>query len=203
MDVPETRYAQSGDLFIAYQVVGDGPFDLVLFPGGDSHVEYNWQVPIFREMMFQFASFSRLIVFDKRGTGLSDRVGGLPDLETRMDDIRAVMDAAHSERAAVFGASEGVPMSILFAATYPERCWALALYGGMARMLRAPDYPWGRTEIEWRQGMARFKARWTTPGARSRRLADPRRQTRRKRRSELSLAFCGTESVQAPRRRFR
>jgi pimeloyl-ACP methyl ester carboxylesterase len=93
-----TQYAQSGDVFITYQVVGDGPFDVVLFPGGDSHVEFNWQVPIFREILTTLASFSRLIVFDKRGTGMSDRVAGLPDLETRMDDVRAVMDTAGSER---------------------------------------------------------------------------------------------------------
>jgi class 3 adenylate cyclase len=165
MDVPETRYARSGDVSIAYQVAGDGPFDLVLIPGSGSHVEFIWQVPVFRVLLERLASFSRLLFFDKRGTGMSDRVAGIADLETRMDDVRAVMDAAGSERAAVFGASEGVPLGILFAATYPDRCWALVLYGGMARRLRAPGYPWGPTEAEYRQWIAEEKAWFTTPGA--------------------------------------
>ena len=107
MAVPETRYARSGDVSIAYQVVGDGPFDLVLIPGAGSHVEFIWQVPVLRLMLERLSSFSRLLFFDKRGTGMSDRIAGIADLETRMDDVRAVMDAAGSERAAVFGASEG------------------------------------------------------------------------------------------------
>jgi class 3 adenylate cyclase/pimeloyl-ACP methyl ester carboxylesterase len=164
VQVPETRYAYSGDVGIAYQVVGEGPFDVVCIPGADSHVEFIWQVPFAKAILDGIASYARLIQFDKRGTGMSDRVTGIADLETRMDDIRAVMDAAGSERAAIFGASEGVPLGILFAGTYPERCWALVLYGGMARMLRAPDYPYGRTEEEWRQGIARLRERWTTPG---------------------------------------
>jgi class 3 adenylate cyclase/pimeloyl-ACP methyl ester carboxylesterase len=164
VELPETRYAQSGDVAIAFQVVGDGPFDAVWVPGGFSHVEFIRQVPVFKTLLDGLASFSRVIFFDKRGTGMSDRVVGIPDLETRMDDVRAVMDAAGSEHAAVFGPSESVPMSVLFAATYPERTWALALYGGMARMLRAPDYPWGETEAEYRQAMARSKALWVTPG---------------------------------------
>jgi class 3 adenylate cyclase len=164
VELPETRYAQSGDVAIAFQVVGDGPFDVVWVPGGFSHVEFIWQVPVFKVLLDALASFSRVIFFDKRGTGMSDRVVGIPDLETRMDDVRAVMDAAGSERAAVFGPSEGVPMSVLFAATYPERTWALVLYGGMAKVLRAPDYPWGETEAEYRQAMARSKALWMTRG---------------------------------------
>ncbi|MFY9579248.1 MAG: alpha/beta hydrolase, partial [Gaiellaceae bacterium] len=128
MDMPETRYAQSGDVHIAYQVVGDGPFDVVCIPGSTSHVEYAWEIPLFRAYYERLASYSRLMVFDKRGTGMSDRVTDLSTLEVRMDDVRAVMDAVGSERAAIVGASEGVPMSILFAATYPERAWALVLY---------------------------------------------------------------------------
>ena len=145
---PETRYARSGDVSVAYQVVGDGPFDVVFVPPTVSHVEIGWDVPgmqVFREGI---ASFARFIHFDKRGTGMSDRVAGAPTLETRMDDVRAVMDAAGSERAAVIGWSEGVAMSALFAATYPDRAWALVLYGGAARELRAPDYRWGPTEAE-------------------------------------------------------
>lgn len=141
---PETRYARSGDVSIAYQVVGDGPFDVVFVPPTVSHVELGWDVRGMRLLRERISSFARLIHFDKRGTGMSDRVAGAPTLETRMDDVRAVMDAAGSERAAMIGWSEGVAMCALFAATYPERAWALVLYGGAARELRAPDYPGGR-----------------------------------------------------------
>ncbi len=126
------RYAQSGDVSIAYQVTGDGPFDLVLVPGFTSHLEFDWEEPRHAAFLERLASFSRLIRLDKRGTGLSDRHGGIADLETRMDDVRAVMDAVGSERAALFGYHEGGPMSILFAATYPERTRALALSGTFA-----------------------------------------------------------------------
>ena len=121
--VPTTRYAKSGDVHIAYQVVGEGPVDLVLILGWFSHLEYQWEDPALARFLNRLASFSRLIVFDKRGTGLSDRVAesALPTLEQRMDDIRAVMDAAGSNRAAMFGVSEGGPLSTLFAATYPAR----------------------------------------------------------------------------------
>ena len=118
---PETRYARSGDVSIAYKVVGEGPFDVVRIPVFVSHVELEWQVPAIAAFQRRLASFCRVIRFDKRGTGMSDRVSGAPTLETRMDDVRAVMDAVGSERAALFGISEGAPMSILFAATYPER----------------------------------------------------------------------------------
>ncbi len=126
------RYAQSGDVSIAYQVTGDGPFDLVLVPGFTSHLEFDWEEPRHAAFLERLASFSRLIRLDKRGTGLSDRHGGIADLETRMDDVRAVMDAVGTERAALFGYHEGGPMSILFAATYPERTRAIALYGTFA-----------------------------------------------------------------------
>jgi pimeloyl-ACP methyl ester carboxylesterase len=141
--VPTTRYARSGDVHIAYQVVGEGPQDLVLVPGWVSHIEYAWEDPSFSHFLSRLASFSRLILLDRRGTGLSDRVPDLPTLEQRMDDVRAVMDAAGSERAAVFGISEGGPMCLMFAATYPARTSALMLYGTFARLLRAPDYPIG------------------------------------------------------------
>ena len=149
MQLPETYYARSGDVSIAYQVVGDGPFDLVYVPGFVSHVELRWRVPSFAEHLVELASFSRLILFDKRGTGMSDRVAGAPTLETRMDDLRAVMDAVGSRRAAVFGISEGAPMSLLFAATYPERTAALVLRSGFPRTMWAPDYPWGRRDDEY------------------------------------------------------
>ena len=148
---PETRYARSGDVSIAYQVVGDGPFDLVYVPGAVSNVELIWEDPARAAFFGRLASFSRLILFDKRGTGLSDRVSGIANLETRMDDVRAVMDAASSQRAVLVGASEGGPMSALFAATYPERTVALVLYGSMPRFTWAPDFPWGEPLDEYRR----------------------------------------------------
>jgi pimeloyl-ACP methyl ester carboxylesterase len=144
---PETRYALSGNVNIAYQVVGnsDAAFDLVFVSGWVSHVEYMWEEPLIAHFLRRLASFSRLIFFDKRGTGLSDRAVELPTLEERMDDVRAVMDAVGSERAALFGVSEGGPMCALFAATYPERTSALVMYGGYAKRAWAPDYPWAPT----------------------------------------------------------
>lgn len=148
MQAPEIRYAKSGDVSIAYAVVGDGPFDVVFVSGWVlSNLEVAWEgrgADLFEAM----ASFCRLILFDKRGTGLSDRVTGIADLETRMDDVRAVMDAAGSKRAAIMGFSEGGPMSILFGATYPERTAALVLYGTQATWTRAPDYPWAPSREE-------------------------------------------------------
>jgi len=153
---PETRYARSGEVHIAYQVIGDGPADLVLVPGFISHLDTWWDEPLCARFLERLAGFSRLILFDKRGTGLSDREFGVPTLEQRMDDVRAVMTAAGSEQAAVLGISEGGPMSALFAATYPERTTALVLYGTfaefrswvpseehLARILRAMDEEWG------------------------------------------------------------
>jgi class 3 adenylate cyclase len=148
--VSEVRYARSGDVNIAYRVAGDGPFDVVFVPGSTSHVELAWAVPYFRALFERVASFGRLIHFDKRGTGMSDAVAADTPLEVRMDDVRAVMDAVGSERAAVVGMSEGAPMSILFAATYPDRAWALVVHGGDARSLWAHDYPWGEHEAEVR-----------------------------------------------------
>ena len=139
---PETRYARSGDLSIAYQVLGDAPLDLVLVPGWVSHLDISWEEPRFADFSRRLASFSRLILFDKRGCGLSDRVAGFATLEERMDDVRAVLDAVGSKRAAIVGVSEGGPMSALFAATYPERTSALVLYGTFARFTSAADYPW-------------------------------------------------------------
>jgi class 3 adenylate cyclase len=143
------KYAKSGDISIAYRVVGDGPRDLVFSPGAWSHLELAWEEPLYVRYAERLASFSRLIIFDKRGTGLSDRFGGLPTLEERMDDIRAVLDAVGSKSAALMGNSEGGPMSALFAATYPDRTSALVLYGAYARTLRDHDYPCGHPPKGW------------------------------------------------------
>jgi class 3 adenylate cyclase/pimeloyl-ACP methyl ester carboxylesterase len=148
---PETRYALSGDVHIAYQVVGDGPFDLVFVPGFVTHMELQWRLPGMGGFLQDLGSFSRLIRFDKRGTGMSDPVSGAPSLETRMDDVRAVMDAVGSRRAAFYGLSEGAAMSILFAATYPERTAALVVRSCSPRTLWAADFPWGRSEEAYQQ----------------------------------------------------
>src|SRR2546421_2523695 len=139
---PETSYARSGDVHVAYQVFGEGDLDLVLIPGFITHVELAWEHEPSRTFLERLASFARVITFDRRGSGLSDPVPEAPTLEQRMDDVRAVMDAAGSERAALVGMSEGVPMSLVFAATYPERVRALVCSGGMARSTYAEDYPW-------------------------------------------------------------
>jgi class 3 adenylate cyclase len=152
---PETRYAQSGDVNIAYQVVGEGPFDVVLVPGV-SHVELAWGMANHHgEIRRRLSSFARLIVFDRRGVGMSDPVAG-ESLETRMDDVRAVMDAAGSSRAALFGMMDGGAMSLLFAATYPERTSALVLLASQPRMMWAADYPWGLTG----EGLLRWMESW-------------------------------------------
>lgn len=143
---PGIAYARSGDVNIAYRVMGDGPFDLVVVHGFFSHLEIDLELPAFAHFSSRLAGFARVISFDKRGTGLSDRGIGLPDFETRMDDVRAVMDAAGSESAAIFAYSEGGPMSVLFAATYPERVRALVLYGTYAKRSDPDeDYPWAPT----------------------------------------------------------
>lgn len=141
---PETKYARSGDVHIAYQVFGAGEIDLVLIPGYVTHVELVWQHEPSARFLQRLASFARVITFDRRGSGLSDPVSDAPTLETRMDDVRAVMDAAGSEQAALVGMSEGVPLGILFAATYPDRVRALVCAGGMARSTYADDYPWAK-----------------------------------------------------------
>jgi class 3 adenylate cyclase len=147
---PKTRYARSGDVNIAYQIAGEGPIDLVYVPGWVSNIETAWEDPHVSRFLERLASFSRLILFDKRGTGLSDRVSisELPTLEQRMDDVRAVMDAADSQRAALFGASEGGVMCALFGATYPDRTAALVLYGSYAKGTATADYPHGLAEQE-------------------------------------------------------
>src|SRR5687768_10079474 len=142
---PPVHYARSRDVNIAYQVLGDGPLDLVFVMGWISHLDYFWTEPSFARFLRGLASFSRLILFDKRGTGLSDRVADLPTLEQRMDDVRAVLEAVGSERASLCGVSEGGPMCALYAATYPEKTDALIMIGTYARRIWAPDYPWAPT----------------------------------------------------------
>lgn len=135
--LPNTRYAKSGDVHVAYQVFGNGDIDLVFFPGFVSNIEVYWEEPHFARWLRKLAGFARVITFDKRGTGLSDRLDVLPTMDERMDDVRAVMDAAGSERAAIFGMSEGGSLAALFAAHYPERCRALVLWGAFAKFSSA------------------------------------------------------------------
>lgn len=163
---PETRYARSDDVNVAYQVVGEGPLDLVYVPGWVSNVDVMWEEPSYARFLRRLASFARLIVFDKRGTGLSDPVplDRLPTLEERMDDVRAVMDAAGSERAALLGHSEGGNMSILFAATYPERTTALVLVGCYAKRIRSEDYPWAPARADRTREIEETEHDWATPG---------------------------------------
>ena len=160
---PQARYARSGDINIAYTVTGAGPFDVVFVPGFVSNVELDWGDPLRAAFLRRLASFSRLIMLDKRGTGLSDRVAGVPDLETRMDDIRAVMDAAGSERAALFGLADGGSLAILFAATYPERVGPLVLYATLPRYVRLHDFPWAPSREEAEREITELERRWGTP----------------------------------------
>ncbi len=158
----ETRYTKSGNLNIAYQVVGDADLDLVYVPGWVSSVEEIWEEPSSERFLRRLTRFSRLILFDKRGTGLSDRVpeSRLPSLEERMDDVRAVMDAAGSERAALFGFSEGGNLVALFSAVYPERTVALVTFGIFAKRLRTEDYPWAPTPEQRRREIELVEQEW-------------------------------------------
>jgi len=162
---PETHYVLSGDANIAYQVVGTGDIDLVFVMGWVSHLEYFWEEPHFASFLNRLASFSRLVLFDKRGTGLSDRVplSQLPTLEQRMEDVHAVMDAVNSERAALMGVSEGGPMCSLFAATYPERTSALIMIGTYAKRIWAKDYPWAPTSEQREKFFAYMQKEWGGP----------------------------------------
>jgi pimeloyl-ACP methyl ester carboxylesterase/class 3 adenylate cyclase len=159
---PDTKYAKSGGVNIAYQTVGERNVDLVFVPGWVSHIESAWEEPSFAPFLERLASFSRLILLDRRGTGLSDPVDRLPTLEERMDDICAVMDAAGSPRAFLFGISEGGPMCTLLAATYPERTAGLVLCNTFARNVYAHDYPWGLTVEQWNEGLKQVEAAWGT-----------------------------------------
>lgn len=160
MQPPRTRYAKSGDVHIAYQVIGDAPLTLVYAPGWISHVEVMWEDPHFVQFITRLAAFARVVTFDKRGTGASDRDGGYPTLDDRMDDIRAVMDAVGVERAALFGVSEGGNMSTVFAATYPERVSHLILFGSFAKRSWSPDYPWAPTPEKRRAWIESLEHDW-------------------------------------------
>jgi pimeloyl-ACP methyl ester carboxylesterase/DNA-binding winged helix-turn-helix (wHTH) protein len=162
---PETRYARNGDVNIAYQIVGDGPIDIVFVMGWISHLEYFWKEPHFAAFLDRLSSFSRLILFDKRGTGLSDRVplSGLPTLEQRMEDVHSVMDAVGSERAILIGVSEGGPMCSLFAATYPDRTLGLVMIGTYAKRIRDDDYPWAPSEEQREAFFELIRRDWGKP----------------------------------------
>jgi serine/threonine protein kinase/pimeloyl-ACP methyl ester carboxylesterase len=161
--VPKTRYTRSGEVNIAFQVAGTGPIDIVLVPGWVSHLELGWAHPVPGRFLRRLSSFARLIVFDKRGTGLSDRLGAGSLFEERMDDVRAVMEAAGSERAILFGISDGGALCALFAATYPERTRALVLYGSSARLEAAPDHPFGLTSAQIDQVCEEMRVNWGEP----------------------------------------
>ena len=178
MGTPTTRFAESGGVRIAFQVFGEGPFDIVFTPSLVTHVELQWKIRPWAAFLEGLARLGRVIVFDKRGTGASERAVGIPDIEQRMDDIRAVMDAAGSDRAALIGTSDGGTMSALFAGTYPQRCWSLILWGSMPRYRFASDYRGGITEEEAREERAFWEqhpwedryglgelAKWCLPGA--------------------------------------
>ena len=157
---PRTQYARSGDAHIAYQVFGEGEIDLVFVPGFVSNIEHYWEMPGVPAILNRLGSFARVVMFDKRGTGLSDPVSGVPPLELRMDDMQAVMDAAGLERAALFGISEGGPASVLFAATYPERTNGLVLYGSTPRFRTDDDISWGATDDVIERVLSEASARW-------------------------------------------
>jgi pimeloyl-ACP methyl ester carboxylesterase len=141
--LPETRYTSSGDFSIAYQVLGDRPIDLIIVPGLFSHIDFLHELPGYTAFLRRLSHFARVVTFDKRGQGLSDRIDGAPSLEERMDDLRAIMDVIGSRRAVLLGVSEGCPMSVLFAATYPERVSHLILFGGFASAAdRMPNDVW-------------------------------------------------------------
>ncbi len=165
MDIPETRYARSGDAAIAYSVAGEGPIDLVCLPGFISHVEHLWEGEPSARFLGRLASFSRLILVDRRGTGLSDRMApdAPPPLETQMDDLLSVLDAAGSDRAALFGAGISAMLCALVAATYPKRTLACVLYGTAACGTWRPEYPWNQTEAWYEAYFQHLRDGWGTP----------------------------------------
>ena len=160
---PKTKYAKCGGLNIAYQVIGEGPLDIIYVPGWVSNLDFGWTSPRVAHVFERLSSFARLILFDKRGTGLSDRNVGFPTLEERMEDVKAVMDAAGSKRAALIGTSEGGNMSMLFAATYPDRTVALVLHGCFAKGIWAEDYPWAKTREQTEEELAAIARDWGGP----------------------------------------
>jgi pimeloyl-ACP methyl ester carboxylesterase len=159
-EIPETKYARSGDVHIAYQVFGDGPMDVVVSPGWISHMEYQWEQPLLAHILRQPASYARVMLFDKRGTGLSDRTPGIPTLDDCMDDIRAVMDAEGSERAALIGHFDSGAHCAMFAATHPQRTAALTIVGGYARGARDETHPWGPDPAVQDMVVAAIRDQW-------------------------------------------
>jgi pimeloyl-ACP methyl ester carboxylesterase len=160
MEPLETHYTHSGDVNIAYQVIGDGPLDLVWISALTQHVELTWEIPAQARFFKRLSSLGRLILFDKRGTGMSDPVAGVPTLENRMDDIRAVMDAADSERAVLIGVWGGGALGVLFAATYLERTSGLVLWHATPRFVRNPELPWLRTRAEYERAGNELVRHW-------------------------------------------
>jgi len=172
---PETKYAKAPDgVHIAYQLAGGGPIDIVFVMGWTTNIEGMWREPALAAFLTRLSSMGRLILFDRRGLGLSDRIADdvLPTLETRMDDVRVVMDAVGSERAAVIGVSEGGPLSVLFAATHPGRTSSLVLFGTMARFGWAEDFPWGQTDASLREELDRIDRLWGTEELAARELRE-------------------------------
>jgi class 3 adenylate cyclase/pimeloyl-ACP methyl ester carboxylesterase len=167
VETPETHYAKSGDVHVAYQVVGDAPRDLVYIPNGPHHVELNWENPPVARFLERLATLARLIAFDKRGTGMSDGVAGVPTLDARMDDVRAVMDAANSDSAVLFAVGDAGPLAALFAATFPERTLGLVLVNSWPRFVKGPDFPWLPSRGEAEQMIEENLRRAVDPARRS------------------------------------
>ena len=163
VEVPEVKYARSGDVHIAYQTIGTGVIDVVFAGPATSHLAVWWEWPPVADFFRELSTFCRLIMFDKRGVGMSDRAVGIAPLGERTDDIRAVMDACESKSAVIFGVSESGPMAILFAATYPERTQGLVVFGAEACARKTPDFPWGSTDEEWEEYISREKREWGNP----------------------------------------
>src|SRR3954451_305343 len=166
-DIPTIRYVKSDDVHVAYQVIGDGPVDVLWVRGFVSNMEAGWQNPYIASLLRRLSSFCRVIIFDKRGTGMSDRGSQIFTLEQRMHDVQAVLDQVGSQRATLFGVSEGGPMSLLYAATYPERTSALVLCGTYARRSWAPDYTFAWTDAQWNTFLDDIEHHWGTTDAMS------------------------------------
>ena len=165
VQIPTTHYVKSDDVHIAYQVFGEGPFDLLFVPGFVSNIEATWRSPDLTAFFRRLASFCRVILFDKRGTGMSDRGSQIFTLEQRMHDVQAILDEAGSKQASLFGVSEGGPMSLLYAATYPQRTSALVLYGSYAKRSWAPDYPFAWNDEQWQRVLIDIEQHWGTTEA--------------------------------------
>jgi pimeloyl-ACP methyl ester carboxylesterase len=180
MEIPDVQYARSGDVSIAFQTVGEGP-DVIFVRGFAGDLLSVWEQPLLARFIEELASFARVTMIDKRGTGLSDRVREVPTLETRMDDLRAVMDSIAAEQAVLWTAQEGARLAVLFAATHPERVAGLVLFDPTAKGRRTDDYPWALGDAEWRTLLADIREGWGRADFLERLLADwsrPRKMTR-------------------------